>query len=140
MFVLDASVALAALLGEAAEAAVAEEIICRIGEEVALVPAHFGLEIADLISRQVRSGALEEAAAIAMAREAAQWPVTIDAETAEEALSRTLAFAMVHRLPAWDAAYLEICLRRSAPLATFNTRLARIARVHGVRLLVPLDG
>jgi predicted nucleic acid-binding protein len=139
MFVLDASVALAALLGEA-EAAIAEEIICRVGEEVALVPAHFSLEIADLISRQVRTGALEEAAAIAMAREAAQWPLTVDAETSEEALSRTLAFAIAHRLPAWDAAYLEICLRRGAPLATFDTRLARIARVHGVRLLIPLDG
>jgi len=136
MFVLDASVALAGLLGEA-QAQAAETIIARIGEETALVPAHFGLEVADLVARQIRQGAVAEDAGIALAREAAAWPVTVDAETASLALSRTLALAIAHRITAYDAAYLEICLRRGAPLATFDSRLGAIARIHAVRLLVP---
>ncbi len=139
MFVLDASVALVALFGEA-EAAMAEEVISRIGEAEALAPAHFGLQIADLLSRQVQIGALGESAAIAMAGEVARWPVVIDAGTAEEALHRTLAFAIAHRLSAWEAAYLELSLRRGAALATFDRRLATVAQIHGVRLLIPLNG
>ena len=136
MFVLDASVALAVLLGEA-EAQAAEGIIARVGEETAIVPAHFGLEIAGLIARQIRIGALAEDDGIALAREAAQWPVTVDTETAAQSLNRSLALAIAHRLSADDAAYLELCLRRSAPLATFDARLAAIARIHGIRLLIP---
>jgi predicted nucleic acid-binding protein len=135
MFVLDASVALVALLGEA-EAPTAEAVIARIGQDTALVPAHFSLEIADLLASQIRKGALEEHAGIALAREAAKWPVAVDGETAGQGLSRTLALAIGHRLSPFHAAYLEICLRRGAPLATFDQKLATIARIHGVRLVV----
>ncbi|HEY5072695.1 MAG TPA: type II toxin-antitoxin system VapC family toxin [Caulobacteraceae bacterium] len=139
MFVLDASVALACLLGQS-QAELADAVIARIGDENAIVPAHFSLEIAGLVARQVAAGILAERDAIALAREAALWPVTVDGETSVNALNRTLALALAHRLSAFDAAYLEICLRRAAPLATFDKRLAVIARVHAIGLLIPLEG
>jgi predicted nucleic acid-binding protein len=40
----------------------------------------------------------------------------------------------VFKLTAYDATYLELALRRSAPLATFDRKLAEAARQAGVRV------
>jgi predicted nucleic acid-binding protein len=41
----------------------------------------------------------------------------------------------MHRLTFYDAAYLELALRLSAPLATLDRALARAARAAAVPLL-----
>jgi predicted nucleic acid-binding protein len=132
-FVLHASVVLTALMGEA-DADIAEGVIAAIGSRAAVVPAQFGLEVADRLARETRRGAISEADAIAFAREVGAWPVVVDEQTAPAALNRSLALAFAHRISAPDAAYLEICLRRGLPLATFDPRLAAVARVHAVGL------
>ena len=139
MFVLDSSVALAALLGDA-EAQAAEAIVSRIGSESVFAPANFGLEVAGFILREVQGGALSEQDAIALAREAALWPLAVDDETGPMALNRTLALALAHRLGANEAAYIELCLRRGAPLATMDPRLARVATIHAIRLVIRAPG
>ncbi len=44
--------------------------------------------------------------------------------------------AMALGVSAYDAAYLELCLRRGLPLATFDAELANVARHRGVPLLI----
>ena len=44
--------------------------------------------------------------------------------------------AQEHGITSYDAAYLELALRRDAPLATFDAGLARAARAAGVELLL----
>jgi predicted nucleic acid-binding protein len=46
----------------------------------------------------------------------------------------SLALARAHRLTAYDATYLELALRRGAPLATFDQKLAEAARKAGGRV------
>ena len=47
----------------------------------------------------------------------------------------TLALARSHRLTSYDAAYLELALRRGLPLATRDKALQAAARLEGVPLL-----
>ena len=59
-------------------------------------------------------------------------PIRLDATERGEPI---LARARVHRLTFYDAAYLELALRLSAPLATLDRALARAARAAAVPLL-----
>lgn len=47
----------------------------------------------------------------------------------------TLALARSHRLTSYDAAYLELALRRGLPLATRDKALQAAARLEGVPLM-----
>ncbi|HVB15439.1 MAG TPA: type II toxin-antitoxin system VapC family toxin, partial [Stellaceae bacterium] len=49
--------------------------------------------------------------------------------------NRMIALARKHRLTVYDAAYLELALRRALPLATLDMPLAHAARAEGVPLV-----
>jgi predicted nucleic acid-binding protein len=55
-------------------------------------------------------------------------PFEEDEHTAEEVPGRILSLARRHQLTVYDAAYLELALRRGAALASFDEQLVRAAR------------
>jgi predicted nucleic acid-binding protein len=55
--------------------------------------------------------------------------------TTASAWHDTLALARSHRLTSYDAAYLELALRRSLPLASRDKALQAAAQLEGVPLL-----
>ena len=59
-------------------------------------------------------------------------PITIDDETAVRAWQESLHLARAHQLSAYDAAYLELALRRGLPLATLDNPLKVAAAAVGV--------
>ena len=58
--------------------------------------------------------------------------IEVDAEPDSDAV---LDIARGHRLTVYDAAYLELALRRRLPLATLDAALAAASRAEGVLLL-----
>ena len=62
-------------------------------------------------------------------------PVKVDAEADRQAWSAALHLAERHRLTVYDAAYLEIALRRKIPLATLDGQLRAAASDEKVQLL-----
>jgi predicted nucleic acid-binding protein len=61
-------------------------------------------------------------------------PVRTDPLLGRQALERFTALAARHRLSVYDAAYLELALRRGIGLATLDDRLARCATDDGIPL------
>jgi predicted nucleic acid-binding protein len=61
-------------------------------------------------------------------------PVIADDETAQRAGSDTAALARQYGLTIYDAAYLELAMRRGAALATSDHALAQAAKAAGVTL------
>jgi predicted nucleic acid-binding protein len=61
-------------------------------------------------------------------------PVEIDGETARRAVSDTAALARQYRLTIYDAAYLELAMRRRAALATSDNALIMAAKQAGVAI------
>jgi len=53
-----------------------------------------------------------------------------------QAFDRVLVLAERHRLTVYDAAYLELALRRGLPLASLDTDLRKAAQVEGIPLLL----
>lgn len=62
-------------------------------------------------------------------------PIIIDGETSTHALTRTFAIARRYGLTSYDAAYLELALRRDRPLATLDGKLRKAAEIAGVPLI-----
>ena len=58
----------------------------------------------------------------------------METESPELRQSAVLALARSHSLTAYDAMYLELALRRGAPLATFDSQLATATHNAGGRV------
>ena len=61
-----------------------------------------------------------------------------DTGTGSAAVTSTLALAREHRLTAYDAAYLELAMRRRIPLATLDLELREAVKAVGVECLPEL--
>jgi predicted nucleic acid-binding protein len=99
------------------------------------VPAHWWLEVANgLIMAERRKRATQ--ADITEALHLIQaLPVTTDDETDRRSGSETAALARQYGLTIYDAAYLELAMRRGATLATDDRPLSQAATAAGVPLL-----
>jgi predicted nucleic acid-binding protein len=99
----------------------------------AIVPALFWFEIRNLLlmgERRQRTSVREVSLFLARLN---RLPIEIDRSPLSETL---MAAARSHGFTAYDAAYLELALRRALPLATLDRRLAAAAGKTGNDLLI----
>lgn len=126
--VVDASITLSWLLPDEA---IPGSLAAREGllkAESVWVPAHWRLEVCNALwmaERRKRLGATGIAQAVALFT---QLPVLTDPETNDHAGAETLALAGQHTISVYDAAYLELALRRGAALASLDRPLRAVAK------------
>ena len=139
-FVVDASVALLWLVPQTnpAGTAYAESALLALRESQALVPSLFALEIANVVAKVEAKGVVSEADSQRFIYLLGQLDLVTDVDTMAHALADTLNLARRYRLSAYDAAYLELALRRGLPLATLDTDLAQAAAKAGLSLFQTL--
>ncbi|HEX8814870.1 MAG TPA: type II toxin-antitoxin system VapC family toxin [Terriglobales bacterium] len=133
-FVLDSSVTLAWIYADETT----EVIRAVFGELVqtgAWVPGLWRLEVANILEVGVRRGRHDPAFRDSTLADLALLPIETDAETDRHAWGTTLNLAGRFRLTLYDAAYLELALRRELPLATLDHELRAAAEAEGVRFL-----
>lgn len=128
VIVVDASVAIELLIGN-------ERWADRLAgwidaEAVLLVPAHFGVEVANAL---VRGVGLEEADSIASLGRL--WATGIEpADRGLPGLIGAVQLAQRHGLTVYDAAYLDLALDVDAELATLDQRLQTASTAEGLTL------
>ena len=132
--VLDASVVLAIALQET-DLQLTVPIMTRVADEGAAVPGIWHLEVGNILLMTERRQNISAAARAAELEDLARLPITVDTETASRGWRDTATLADRYRLTLYDAAYLELSIRLSIPLATFDTALRRAATTAGVVLL-----
>lgn len=108
------------------------ELLVRDG---AWVPSLWKLEVANILEMGVRRGRHDIAFRNATLADLALLPISLDPETEWRAWDATLRLAHLHRLPVYDAAYLELAQRRGVPLATLDNDLRTAAVAERVKLL-----
>jgi predicted nucleic acid-binding protein len=133
--VIDASVALAWVFGDERHDA-AWQIVERLRQGPGWVPAHFHLEIGNGLLNGLRRGRLTSDQARTAVVTLGALPIEVDLDTPSRAFSESWPLAAQHGLATYDAAYLELAIRRRLPLATLDARLASAARAEGVGLAV----
>ncbi len=131
LFVLDASVVASwALEPDEEELAIIAKVQLRDGS--ALVPELWTLEVRNALLTAERRGRISEANVGAFLTALVQSPIDGDHDADPRAI---LALARAWRLTVYDAAYLELALRRALPLASLDRALVAAARGAGVKLL-----
>jgi predicted nucleic acid-binding protein len=83
----------------------------------------------------IRRGRISEAAGASFIKDVQALPVRVDAESEERVCGAVFLLACQHGLSVYDAAYLELAMRRGLPLATLGAELARAARAAGVEVV-----
>ena len=134
-FVLDASVAVAWLLGDETASA-AESALRRLEDDEALVPHLWHLELRNGLLVAARRGRFIPDGPAERLNALRDLPIRTDT-----GLDLDIAFALAERrgLSFYDAVYLELAKRRAAPLATLDRALARAAVGEGLPLVHDSD-
>lgn len=133
-FVLDCSATLPWVFADEATPA-ADELLDRLSHGVcAWVPALWHLELGNVLLGARRRNRIDQAGIEAFLSRLAVYDIAVDDQTMERAWQKTLDLALQHGLSTYDAAYLELALRRGLPLATLDRELIVAARTCGVTL------
>ena len=134
-FVVDASVCLAWCFPDESTPE-AEALLQRLtnGEEIA-VAAHWPLEVLNAAMQGVRRRRISARLAAGFLTRLASFRIQIDAYQDLYRIGAIRQLAERRQLTAYDAAYLELAMRLSLPLATLDAALRKAAEAEGVTLL-----
>jgi len=135
-FVLDGSITLAWFFEDESDA-YADAVEDALVKASAVVPALWHLEVANALLVGERRKRTTEAKVTQFVALLQSLPISVDDATIAQAWSDTLHLARGQNLSAYDAAYLELALRRGLPIATLDDRLKAAAAAVGVTLYKP---
>lgn len=132
--VLDCSLAMAWCFEDEASAD-CDAVLDQVGRTGASVPALWHWEVANALAMAERRGRLSASDRMIRLKLLESLPIITDSEGVGRAWRETLLLAQTHGLSVYDAAYLELCLRLGAELATRDSALRRVSSSLGVSVL-----
>lgn len=134
-FVLDSSVTMAWFFEDEA-ASSTDALLDELNREGrAFVAMHWSLEVTNTLfmaERRKRCSAADSTHFLGILD---ALRIEMDDETASKAGTATLALARSYNLTLYDAAYLELAMRRNLPLASLDKDLRAAAQKNGVKCL-----
>jgi predicted nucleic acid-binding protein len=107
----------------------------RLVAEAAVVPPHWHLEISNVLAIAERRKRISAANSTSFVQLLGALDIQVDAESTARTFGHILPLCRSYALTSYDAAYLELALRRRLPLATLDDDLRRAAVVLGVEVL-----
>ncbi|HEY1858869.1 MAG TPA: type II toxin-antitoxin system VapC family toxin [Gemmataceae bacterium] len=134
--VLDGSTALAWCFTDenSAYADAVARSLPRIG---ALVPAVWHLEVANALVVGERRGRCDRDDTLKWTKFLLSLPISIEEHSGSRIFHEVADLARAQKLSTYDAAYLELALRRGLPLATLDEPLKHAAVAVGIELFDP---
>jgi predicted nucleic acid-binding protein len=132
LIVIDASVAISWLLDDESEFGAALE---PLRDVQGVVPAIFPFEVCNAIQSATLRGRISPKDAVAATKMLYEFDIEVEAPPTADMAARILEMCQTHDVSAYDASYLELAARRSAPLATFDRTLRVAARDADVTIL-----
>jgi predicted nucleic acid-binding protein len=112
-------------------------VLRRFATETGVVPAIWPLEIANVLLVSERRNRLSQAESTRFLSLLDALPISLCERPVVAATRDAMALARTYKLSSYDAAYLELALRRGLPLATRDRALAAAAQALGLGLLIP---
>lgn len=103
--------------------------------ETVVVPELWFLEVVNVLQIAERSKRIPHDKSDAFISLLNTFSIEVDHEASSRAFEHILPQCRQHGLTSYDAAYLELALRRRLPLASLDTPLRAVAKKLGVKLL-----
>ena len=133
-FIIDCSITLSWHFPDEATPA-SSEILDRLESETALVPALWFLEVTNVLATAERRKRATAAKSTEFLTRLEDLEIEVDDEASGRAFAELLPLCRSHELTSYDAAYLELALRRRLPLATLDDDLRLAAKRLGIEVL-----
>ncbi len=134
-FILDNSVAMVWGFDDEADP-YAERLLDLMPSARVYVPTLWPLEVANVLLVGERRKRITPADTAKFLSILGTFPITVDDETTTRAWSETLNLARSQGLSVYDAAYLELAMRRGLPIATLDAKLKAASLAVGVTVYV----
>lgn len=135
-FVLDASIAVAWGLGDE-RTAESLGVLDVVEADGAIVPRMWPFEVANALVVAERRGRATEAETGRLLELLKRLPIDVVEAPRDATLDALTAVGREHRLSVYDAAYVDLALRRGVSLATFDRPMRAAAQKVGIALLPP---
>jgi len=135
-FVLDCSATLPWLFASEATPATNRLLDQLSRGAKAWVPTLWHLEVGNVLLGAQRRGRMDKAGIEKFFASLAVYDIEVDSETAALAWSKTFALGEAFGLTMYDAAYLELALRRGVPLASLDGTLVAAMKKAGGQVLL----
>src|SRR3954454_21487701 len=129
-FVLDGSVTMAWYFKDESSQ-YADSVLAGLAAARAVVPSLWSLEVANTVLMGERRKRSTQSQAATWLGFLGALPIETDDETSARAWGDALNVARAQNLSAYDAAYLELAMRRGLPLATLDAKLQAAASAVG---------
>jgi predicted nucleic acid-binding protein len=131
--VIDSSVALTWCFEDEASPQT-DALFEHVRDDGAVVPVLWHLELANVLLQAEMRGRIATGDVATRLELIAELPIATDHETVARAWREVIALARAEGLAAYDAAYLELAIRRGLPLSTRDNALIGAARRIGVAI------
>ena len=132
--VVDSSIALTWCFDDEASSET-DRLFEQVRDDGAIVPGLWHLELSNVLLQAERRGRISRADAATRLGLIADLPISVDQETTARAWRETLSLAREERLTTYEAAYLELAMRRGVSLMTRDGDLAGAAKRLGIAVL-----
>jgi len=132
--VLDASLALSWALPDEASA-YSDTVLGQVAASGALVPGLWPHEMANGLLMAQKRGRYTTAQRMVFVEELLRLPIEVEVPGVRDILDGQAVLAERFGLTAYDAAYLDLALRRGFPLATQDKAMKSAARKAGVMIV-----
>jgi predicted nucleic acid-binding protein len=134
-FVLDASVAVAWCFEDETtrDTEAILELLSNAAE--ALTPAMWPMEVANALLMAERRKRITDSQLTDLLRRISALAILVEPVQTKDVFEQILPVARRHGLSQYDAAYVELALRQSLPLATLDEELRRAAKRSDISLL-----
>ena len=107
----------------------------RLEHETALVPGHWFLEVANVLAFAEKKKRVTVATTAKFLSHLAQLDLEVAEDVPSRAFDHVLPLCRAHGLTSYDAAYLDLAVRRGLPLASLDDDLRAAAGSLGVVVL-----
>lgn len=104
----------------------------RVRDDGAVVPGLWYLELGNVLLQAEKRGRITTGDLATRLELIGELPISVDQETTGRAWREILALARTERLTTYDAAYLELAIRRGVPLLTRDSDLAGAGKRLGI--------
>ena len=132
-FVLDASIALAWCF-EDEMTAQSTHALLALRECTAFVPHVWPLEMANILVQAEKRQRISYVEMTQFINLVSTLQIEVDTETATKEFTAVLQLAYTEKLSAYDAAYLELAIRKGLPLASKDQALCKAACKRGIAM------
>lgn len=132
-FVLDTTVTMAWCFTEEATE-FTQTLLNRLSSltDTAVVPALWLYEVVNVVELAARRGRIPQEKAAAFLASLVDLPIEVEDPSRTRVFVHVRALARQYQLTGYDAAYLELALRRKLPIASLDKALSRAALSAGV--------